>query len=158
MGQTLSSGLPPATRGRSSEIAGVFSHDPAEKKASWEAALTLYRELGDQVGIGRCINNLGYLARGAGDYQAAGPLFQESLKMAQASTDKLAPLTPLTNLALNALFQSDFAGARAYLDQHQAVVQAAGSVSGSAENKRLRGYVALRQGQPCRAQAAPGSA
>jgi tetratricopeptide (TPR) repeat protein len=125
----------------------VFTHDPAEKRACWEAALVLYRALGDQVGIGRCINNLGYLARGAGDYDAAGALFQESLRMAQASGDTLNALAPLVNLALNALFQHDFTGAQTYLDEHQAAVRPTGSVSGVAENKRLRGYVALRQGR-----------
>jgi len=67
--------------------------------------------------------------------------------MARASGDTLSVVFPLVNLALNALFLGDFAGSEAYLDQHQTAIQAAGSVSGMAENKRLRGYVALRQGR-----------
>ena len=147
MGRSASAALPPALRAAALRLQGVFTNDPSEKKACWETALRLYRALGDQNGIGRCINNLGYLARSAGDYAAAGSLFEESLRMARASGDTLSVVFPLVNLALNALFLGDFAGSEAYLDQHQTAIQAAGSVSGMAENKRLRGYVALRQGR-----------
>ncbi len=147
MVHSASAELPPAPRAAALRLQGLFTSDSSEKKACWETALLLYRALGDQDGIGRCINNLGILARSAGDYAAAGSLFRESLHTAQASGDTLNTLSPLVNLALNALFQSDFARSQAYLDQHQTAVQTVGSVSGLAENKRLRGYVALRQGQ-----------
>jgi predicted ATPase/class 3 adenylate cyclase len=139
--------LPTALRAAALRVQGLSANDPAEKKACWEAALSLYRELGDRDGMARCINNLGYLARNAGDYATALALFEEALHIAQASTDTQSLLSPLVNLALNALFQGDFAGAQAYLDRHQTAVQAAGSTSGLAENRRLRGYVALRQAQ-----------
>jgi len=147
MVRSASAELPPAPRAAALRLQGVFASDPSEKRTCWETALLLYRTLGDRDGVGRCINNLGYLARSAGDYSTAGSLFRESLRMAQASGDALTLLSPLVNLALNALFQGDFAGAQAYLDQHQTAVQTTGSVSGLAENKRLRGYVALRQGE-----------
>src|SRR5574341_1092978 len=153
MVQTLSANLPPAPRAAALRLQGLFSNEPAEKKTCWEAALALYRELGDQAGIGRCLNNLGLLARAAGDYAAADPLFQESLSLAQASGDRWGVVAPLVNLALNALFQGDFSGAQAYLEQHQAIVQAVNSASGLVENKRLRGYVALRQGENAAARA-----
>jgi tetratricopeptide (TPR) repeat protein len=147
MVHTASGQLPAAPRAAALRLQGLSTGDVTEKRECWDAALLLYRELGDRDGIARCINNLGYLARSAGDYATAGALFKESLDMARAFGGAPALLSPLVNLALNALFQADFAGAQGYLDQHGTAVQTAGSVSGLAENRRLRGYVALRQGQ-----------
>jgi predicted ATPase/class 3 adenylate cyclase len=138
--------LSPAARAAALRLQGLSTNDPSEKKTCWEAALRAYRALGDQDGISRCLNNLGYLARNAGDHAAARALFQEALRVTQASADTSSAL-PLANLALNALFQRDFAAAHAYLDRHQTAVRAARSASGLAENRRLRGYVALREGQ-----------
>ncbi|MDR7418394.1 MAG: adenylate/guanylate cyclase domain-containing protein [Armatimonadota bacterium] len=146
MVRATSAELPPASRAAALRLQGLATSDPAERKMCWEAALVLYREMNDLEGIRRCLNNLGLLARNAGDYATADALLQETLHMAQAAGGVLLVL-PLANLALNALFRSDFAAAEAYLDQHQTVAQAAGSAPHLAENKRLRGYVALRQGQ-----------
>jgi class 3 adenylate cyclase/tetratricopeptide (TPR) repeat protein len=61
-------------------------------------AVTLYRELGDQEGIGAMLNHLGEHARLRGDYGAAIALYQEALKIAYETGNRNNEMAFLSNL------------------------------------------------------------
>ena len=54
--------------------------DPARGRELEEEALGLYREIGDQKGIGACLNNLGRLALEQGDLERATSLLEDSIE------------------------------------------------------------------------------
>jgi predicted ATPase/class 3 adenylate cyclase len=73
-------------------------------------ALAIYRELGDEGGIARCLNNLGMNAWREGDADAAGRFFEQSLAISRFPV-------PLENLALLALERGELVKARALLEE-----------------------------------------
>ena len=89
--------------------------DPVQGRMHEEEALGLYRELGDLVGVGACLNNLGRSALEQGDLERATSLLQESIEYLelQGSEDSLAPWN---NLAEVHLLKGDFAKARGHFE------------------------------------------
>jgi tetratricopeptide (TPR) repeat protein len=60
----------------------------------------------------KALNAAGWLARGQGDYEAAGPLLQQSLSVYEALTDTQGVGIVLNNLGVLAQDQGDYATAR----------------------------------------------
>jgi predicted ATPase len=84
--------------------------DSVRAGAYLREALAIYRELDDEDGIARCLNNLGLNAWRQGDADAAGPLFEQSLAIGRGPV-------PLENLARLALERGELVKARALLEE-----------------------------------------
>ena len=85
--------------------------DPARGRELEEEALGLYREIGDQEGIGACLNNLGLFALEQGDLERATSLLEEAIEC-QEQFDAHASLPPRKNLAEVLVRKGEFAKAR----------------------------------------------
>ena len=85
--------------------------DPARGRELEEEALGLYREIGDQAGIGACLNNLGLFALERGDLERATSLLEDSIEC-QEQLDADASLPPRKNLAEVLVRKGEFAKAR----------------------------------------------
>ena len=77
--------------------------DLAAARAHVDEGLVLYRELEDDDGVGRCLNNLGNVAFVAGDLDGATALYHQAI----ALLDERASIVPRRNLAGVALQRGD---------------------------------------------------
>jgi tetratricopeptide (TPR) repeat protein len=71
-----------------------------EAGARLEAALAIYREIGDPVGIARALNSLGVVARSIGDVERAEHLFAESVERKEKLGDRSGIAVSLSNLGI----------------------------------------------------------
>jgi len=98
-----------------------------------EAALRLYRELGDTAGISSGLQLLGSVAREQGRYTRAAELYAESLADAEAAGDRRAAASVHGSLAFVSWLQGDFdqavAAATAALEIFRSLDDAEGVVS-----------------------------
>ena len=98
---------------------GVVVHglgDPARSRELEEEALGLYREIGDQAGIGACLNNLGLFALEQADLERATSLLEDSIEC-QKQLDADASLAPRKNLAEVLVRKGELAKAQAILEE-----------------------------------------
>ena len=77
--------------------------DPAAARKRLDEALDLYRELEDDDGVGRCLNNLGNILFSDGDLDGATALYRQAM----ALEDERAAIVPRRNLAEVALRRGD---------------------------------------------------
>lgn len=93
--------------------------DLGRARSLLEQALDLYRELGDDEGISRCLNNLGIYSWRAGNLERAEVYLQESLVIGQGLNELGvdSPPVPLWNLAELAFVRGDLPRARALADE-----------------------------------------
>jgi predicted ATPase/class 3 adenylate cyclase len=104
-----------------------------------EEALDIYRKLGDDGGVGRCLNNLGFNAWRQGDPDAAEAMFEESFAIAPGAV-------PLENLTHLALARGEFAQARTLADKTLNVARETGDdVLALAARRNLASLAALEQ-------------
>ena len=91
---------PSPARARALRGLGAISipGNPAEARAFLDGAVVLYREMDDDDGVARCLNNLGCLALEEGDLDDATTLLEEALAL-HRQVDERESLTPLMNLA-----------------------------------------------------------
>jgi predicted ATPase/DNA-binding SARP family transcriptional activator len=89
---------------------------PAEARSLLEEALALYRELDDDDGIARCLNNLGRIALDEGELDGATTLFKEALAIHE-QVDDSSSLPPLWNLAEVAIRRGDLLEARSLCEE-----------------------------------------
>ncbi len=95
-----------------------------------EAALRLYRELGDDRGIAGALRVLGSVAREQGRYAQAVELYTESLALAEAAGDRRAAANAHGTLAMVCWLQCDFDRAAAEAATAQEIYRAIGDVEG----------------------------
>jgi predicted ATPase/DNA-binding XRE family transcriptional regulator len=147
--------VPAAVRARALNAAGnlTYAGDFTSAVARYEACLELYRELGDQVGVARTLNNLGNTARTQREYAAALAMYEEALDLVQAFGDEHSAGNCLDNLALVAteLRQLDRAGA--WAERAVALRARLGDGTGLARSLLTLGMVRLRAGDPAAATA-----
>ncbi len=84
--------------------------DDAQAQALLDNALELYRQLEDEDGVARCLNNLGALVDWGEEPERATSLFEESLALKRNAGSSVA--VTLGNLAQLAEFRGDFAEGR----------------------------------------------
>jgi len=118
-----------------------------------EAALRLYRELGDKHGIAFTLNNLGAQALVQGDYAQAAPLFEEGLAIARELGDRRLNAYMVHNLAEVARHQGDYTRAAPLYAESLALVQELGDRWGIAINLAWLGTVTRYQGNYAHATA-----
>ena len=116
-----------------------------------EAALRLYRELGDPRGIASSLQVLGSVAREQGRYARAVELHAESLAIAEAAEDRWAVASAHGYLAFASWLQRDFGRAAEEAGTALAKFRELGDVEGAAWSLISLGTVARYQGDVERA-------
>lgn len=138
--------------------------DYTDAEAHLEASLAARRALGDGKGVAASLASLGIVAEHQGRYEEADRRYREVLEVDSNTQTRAAILGNLANLAI---YQEDYAAARAFQRQSLAmerllVVEATGARGVKPALPRSRGItislfglgsVALEQGHPARARA-----
>ena len=104
--------------------AGVLAYrqsDYTQAEDCFESSLQLRREIGDQVGIAFCLNNLGNVALDRGDYAHATALYMQALELRRASKDDWGIASSLNNLGNAAADQGEYARATQLYEQSLAL-------------------------------------
>jgi len=105
---------------RAQALRGLAMHampfrDYRTARALTEEALAMYRELGDDDGVARCLNNLGRIAADQDDLERATALYEESLAVGKRLAGRgsfPSSAVPLDNLARLAMQRGDYREAR----------------------------------------------
>jgi predicted ATPase/DNA-binding SARP family transcriptional activator len=116
-----------------------------------EAALRLYRELGDINGTATGLQLLGSVAREQGRYARAAELYQESLATARAVGDRRAEGSVHGSLAFVFWLQREFDQAEASANASLEILRALGDVEGVASSLIHLGIVARYKSESERA-------
>lgn len=82
-----------------------------EAEAHHQAALEIWRELDDQLGIARALDDLGNVAHDQGQLVKAYELHAEALRIGEAMGDARTAMSALANLGAVAFYQGDFSTA-----------------------------------------------
>jgi len=151
---TAGEGAPAALRAQALLGGGrlaLLQCDYAPAVRRLEAALRLYRELGDPRGIAGSLQVLGSVAREQGRYARAADLHAESLAVAEAAGDRWAAASAHGYLAFACWLQRDYAQATAEAGIALAEFRALGDAEGTAWSLISLGTVARYQGDAERA-------
>lgn len=124
----------------------------AEGREWLERVLALSRSTPPGVRA-RALGGAGNLARGQGDYAAAGQLYDESLALARAGTDQAFVATALTRLGLVRMNDGDYPAARALLEEGLALRTALADQWGIGNTLHNLAYLAYCEGDAARAEA-----
>jgi predicted ATPase/DNA-binding XRE family transcriptional regulator len=100
--------------------------DYTEARALQEAALAVYQEVGDKLGMAFALNGLGTAAWQQGDLAAARAFCTESLALRREGGSAWEIATTVNNLGLIAKDSRDWAAARAHYDEAFALFSASG--------------------------------
>ena len=145
---------PPALRAKALLGGGrlaLLQCDYAPAVRRLEAALRLYRELGDPRGIAGSLQVLGSVAREQGRYARAVELHAESLAIAEATGDRWAVASAHSYLAFASWLQRDFGRATEEGSTALTDFRELGDVEGAAWSLISLGTVARYQGDAERA-------
>jgi predicted ATPase/DNA-binding winged helix-turn-helix (wHTH) protein len=97
-----------------------------------EQGLSLYEELGDELGVAGSLNALAVVARDRGDYASAQSNFERSLECLRLLSDRLAIARCLHNLANVVKVRGDYSQARWALGEAADIFEELGDRSGAA--------------------------
>lgn len=139
------------TRERSQALngAGLLAWRQSDYKAAqahYAESISIARELGDTIDVGRALNNLALITRDLGDYASARTMHQESIEIFRASGDKLVTAIGLSNLGAVDHYQGDFAAARSAFEEGLAVQKEMGDRSSTSVTLSSLGAVSRDQG------------
>jgi tetratricopeptide (TPR) repeat protein len=114
-----------ALRGLAQMTQSLGEH--ARARTLLDEALMLYRQVGDEDGVAKCLNNLGALVwRSEGDLERATALFEESVALLKRLAENRVGqgvAVPLSNLAQIAEVRGDFAEARRLAEESLAAAR-----------------------------------
>jgi predicted ATPase/DNA-binding SARP family transcriptional activator len=119
-------------------------YQPAARRL--EAALRLYRELGDAPGVASALQVLGSVAREQGRYARAVQLHTESLSIAEAAGDRQAVASAHGYLGFACWLQADFERAAGECTAALRMFRELGDVEGIAWSLLSLGTIARHQG------------
>jgi predicted ATPase/DNA-binding SARP family transcriptional activator len=119
-------------------------YEPAVRRL--DAALLLFRSLGDAPGIASCLQALGSVAREQGRYARSAQLHSEARELAKASGDKRAEATACASLGFVSWLQGDFVLATSECTTALAMSRALGDVEGTASALINLGAIARYEG------------
>jgi predicted ATPase len=108
---SVAPGASAALRADALNHAGVLARQAGDLErahALGSESVALYRELGDEVGLGGALNNLGYTERERGNHARATELWEESLEIKRRSGDRYRLALALNSLGLAARDQGDY--------------------------------------------------
>jgi predicted ATPase len=147
---TSAPGAPAALRAKALLGGGrlaLLQCDYAPAVRRCEAALRLYRELGDAKGIAGALQVLGSVSREQGRYARAMELHEESLAVAEAMDDRWGAASAHSYLAFASWLQRDFARAAEEASLALAASRELGDIEGAAWALISLGTVARYQGE-----------
>ncbi len=125
-------------------------YEPAVRRL--DAALLLYRPLGDTRGIAACLQALGSVAREQGRYARSAQLHSQACELARACGDERAEASARSYLGFVSWLQGDFALASTECTAALAMFRVLGDVEGTAWSLISLGVVARCQGEAAAAQ------
>jgi predicted ATPase/Tfp pilus assembly protein PilF len=142
-----------AVRARALEAAGWQAKSLGREevaRAVTEEALSIWRELGDRVGIAGCLVSLGQLHHVREEYDTAQALYEEALATTREGGDRDASLEgweahSLSNLGNLAAWRGDVAHAEQVHRESLALSRRLGGISNVAEQLGHLGSLALRR-------------
>jgi predicted ATPase/DNA-binding SARP family transcriptional activator len=147
MDQAVADGqaAPPAYRARALYGSGRLAHlqcdyEPAVRRL--DAALLLYRTLGDDAGVAACLQALGSVAREQGRYVRSARLHAEGLELAKAAADERAEASAHSYLGFVSWLQDDLELAATECGQALTMFRVLGDVEGTAWSLISLGVVA----------------
>ena len=144
------------TRARTLNGAGNLAYgqgDYVAARALYEESQTIFRELGDKLGIAYSLVNLGSVATDQSDYVAARALTEECLTIFRELGKKDGIANSLNNLGNLAHLQGDYAASRALTEESLTIRRELGDRNGIAYSLNDLGMVALGQGDHVAARA-----
>jgi predicted ATPase/Tfp pilus assembly protein PilF len=147
---------PPCVRARALNAAGAmafYQSDIEEALTHYEAALALYRALGDDAAVGRVLSNLALVLKDRGDFGCAERLFLEALDISSRREDKRSMASAYGNLGILAQEQGDYDRARRLHEQSLTLKREIGGQFEVANTLNNLGAIALEQGEYGRARA-----
>ena len=103
-----------------------------EALRSWQAALEIYREIGDRFGEGFTLNNIGNVYQSQGDYPQALECYQQFLAINRDIGDRSDEAIILSNIAGVYQRQGDYPQALDYFQQSLAITRDIGDLSDEA--------------------------
>jgi predicted ATPase/DNA-binding SARP family transcriptional activator len=124
-------------------------YEPAVRRL--DAALLLYRELGDCAGMASCLQALGSVAREQGRYVRSAQLHVEGLELAKAAADERAQASAHSYLGFVSWLQGDFETALAQCTDALSLFRALRDVEGTAWSLISLGVIARYRGDGDRA-------
>jgi tetratricopeptide (TPR) repeat protein len=119
--------------------------DPDTARSQYERALGLYRRVGDVLGEGNCIQNLGDIALRHSDHDTARSQYERALPLYQKVGHVLGEANCIQGLADIALRHSDHDTARSQYERALPFYQKVGHVRGEANCIQGLGDIALRR-------------
>jgi predicted ATPase/DNA-binding SARP family transcriptional activator len=136
---------PPRLRARALYGSGRLAqlqcdYGPAVRRL--DAALLLYRELGDSAGMASCLQALGSVAREQGRYVRSAQLHVEGLELAKAAADERAQASAHSYLGFVSWLQGDFETAGAQCTDALSLFRALRDVEGTAWSLISLGVIA----------------
>jgi predicted ATPase/class 3 adenylate cyclase len=129
--------------------AGLLAYhqgDCDEARASLEAALSLWRDIGERGGMAVSLNNLGMLALDRNDLEGARSMHEESLAIARELGNRNGMARSLGNLGMVACAQRDYASARLLFEECRTIMRELGDRDGLAAALHSLGAVAYERG------------
>jgi predicted ATPase len=151
-----SDGVPPEVLARAHNAAGALAFYQSDTEAAleqYEAALALYRALGDDGAAGRVLSNLGLVLKDRRELRRAEALFEEALDISARRGDRRAEASACGNLGILAQEQGDYERARALHERSLAIKREVGGRFEVANTLNNLGAIALEQGEYRRARA-----
>jgi predicted ATPase/DNA-binding SARP family transcriptional activator len=143
-------GAPAEVRARGLQCSGMLAHLQCEYPAAvrrLEAALALYRELGDRRGVAGILSSLGSVAREQSRYARARELQAEALAEFEALDDRPGIAGARDALGFAAWLEGDFATTKAECTQALAAFTELGDAEGAAGAELNLGVAAMYQGE-----------
>jgi tetratricopeptide (TPR) repeat protein len=125
--------------------------DYATAVARYTESLTIARAIGDRVGEGTVLGNLGVQANHVGDYSRACHMFEQSLQIDRETGNKTGVNVNLLNLAAAVAYMGDYEASLDYYQQSLPGVEETG-------DKPLLGYILNGQGLTLLAAGRPAEA
>jgi predicted ATPase/class 3 adenylate cyclase/Tfp pilus assembly protein PilF len=138
------------TRGKALQAAGVlaiYQGDYEQAQKFHENSLTLYRELGDKLGIANSLNSLGNVAWHYGNFENARKLYEESLTYSRELGDKCGIAISLNNLGIYAINRGDYEQAHKFYEESLIIRRKLGDRHDIAYSLNNLGFVAYNQGK-----------
>jgi DNA-binding CsgD family transcriptional regulator/tetratricopeptide (TPR) repeat protein len=151
-----SGAAPPALRARVLLAAGFVTWsqgDHAAARPRLEAALALFRRLGDRWGIAESLRQLGMVVAWLGEPAGEQPLFDESLALFREAGDRWGIAWALCYAGVAALRRGDADRAGDLFGESLALFRALGDPRGTAWQVDELGRVARARGDDARAEA-----